>query len=297
MTLQETLSRLSWGGEGYADYQGYAYMTGPETSAWNQLGYDTSVMNSWMTNQFKEMQGLLNQTIIPALKQMATNPQGFGAQALAAMRSQAIGSISEGYSSAVQAQQNAFASENLAGLGSGVEQAISANLAQTASGQEASAMNQINIANAQEQVQQQQFALSGLAQADQELGAVPQSAQIAAGLNQNELAASQSYYGQQSPMNAMLGSLAGTALTIGGGLIGGPAGAMIGSSIGGAISSGLGGSGAGGGSLASNWGSLGFPSIWGGSPTPSSTMTNYGGVGALPGGGGGGGIGYTPNQI
>lgn len=214
MSLQETLSKLNWGGEGYAAYDGYAYMTGPETSAWNQLGYEVSNMNNWMNLQFKEQQGLLNNFLIPQLESFVTNPPGFGATALSAMRTTMMGNISSQLTSQVRGVQNQFASENLAGLGSGVQEAIVANLKQGASGEEAQGLNQIAIQNAQLQAQQQEYGLSGLSSAEQALGALPQSASIVAGLTGMEQQTSKGFYGQQSPYAGILGSLAGTALNL-----------------------------------------------------------------------------------
>lgn len=273
MTLQETLAKLNWGGEGYSTYQGYSYMTGPETSAWNDLGFLASTMNTWMTTQYSEMQNLLRPAA-NTLQQMFTNPQGFGSVAYAGMQSNIINQIGSGYASDLRALQNNMANQNMAGLTSGAYQAIQAGLAQGAQGQEAQAINQLQTQNALAKIQQQQWALGQAPQMAQALGSLPQSAQMAGSLAGMEGQQAKGFYGQQSPMSAMLGSMAGAALTIGGGLIGGPAGAMIGSAIGGGISGGLGGGGGGGfGGLAENWGSLGLPSIWGGNQ-------NYGGWGS-----------------
>jgi hypothetical protein len=267
MTLEETLAKLNWGGGGYAGYEGYGYMTGPETSAWNQLGYDASVMNSWMMNQFTEMQNFISQTLQPAITQMITNPQGFGTAGIHAMNTQLINNIGGQYSSQMQNLQQSFDTQNMAGLGSGVQQALRLNAAQTAAGQEATGLNQIQLQNAQLKAQQQLQGMQMGMQLPGVMGQLPQSAALAGQFAQLEGQEAKGFYGQQSPTSAILGSLADVALTVGGGLIGGPAGAMIGSKIGGAISGGMSGGGGGGGAgdyIGQNWGNWNMPSIWGG---------------------------------
>jgi len=85
-----------------------------------------------MQTQFLERQGLLNTVLIPRLTQMTMNPQGFGAQALAAMKSQTIGTIGSQLAAQQRGLQQQFATQNMTGLGSGVEAALGANLAQGA---------------------------------------------------------------------------------------------------------------------------------------------------------------------
>lgn len=177
---------LNWGGPGYSDYQGYMKVSGAErTAAGQQANITTSLSNysqslmSMANTQFSEMQGLLNNTIIPQLTQMATNPQGFGMQALAEMKGQAIDTIG-GQAAAQSAQlRQSFASQNLAGLQSGVQQALHGQLGQAAAGQEATALRNIDIANQQARMQQQEFGLSGLMQSTSLLGQAPQSAGLA----------------------------------------------------------------------------------------------------------------------
>jgi hypothetical protein len=280
MTLQETLAQLNWGGEGYAAYDGYGYMTGPETSAWNQLGYDASLMNTWMTTQYSEMQNFIRNTLTPSITQMMTNPQGFGTAGIHAMNTQLINNIGANYAGQMQNLQGRFDTQNLAGLGSGVQQALMMNAAQAASGQEATGLNQIQLQNAQLKAQQQMQAMQMGMQLPGVMGQMPQSAGLAMQAAELEGQEAKGFYGQQSPTSAMLGSLADVALTVGGGLIGGPAGAMIGSQIGGALSGGLGGQGGGGGYyIGQNWGSFGLPSIWGGGPTSGVNLTQASNVG------------------
>jgi len=73
---------INWGGAGYADYQGYMKVSGQEKAAENLTAQESRQLGTWMQTQFSEQQNLLNNVMIPQqLTQMATNPQGFGAQA------------------------------------------------------------------------------------------------------------------------------------------------------------------------------------------------------------------------
>jgi hypothetical protein len=204
---------MNWGGEGYADYQGYAKVTGQETTAQSLNGWETSVMQSWMMNQFTEQQNLLTKTIIPQLTQMATNPTGFGASALSAMKSQLQDTLGTQLSSQQQSLQQNFASQNLAGLGSGVEQATSAMLGSQAASSLASGNEQINIANAQAQMQQQQFGLQGLMGAESALGALPQSAGLLGQLGGQQFSQAYNMAQQGSLWQNILGGVAGAGLS------------------------------------------------------------------------------------
>lgn len=173
-----TLS-INWGGDGYPEYQGYLKVSGGEKRAAKAQAGLTSSLTSMMKTQFAEQQNLLNNFLIPQLQSMVTNPQGFGAQALSAMRSQAISTIGTQFTSQKQQMQNQFASQNMAGLESGVQQALAGQLGMQATGQEAGALQNISIANAQAKMQQQEFGLSGLTSATSLLGQAPQAAGLA----------------------------------------------------------------------------------------------------------------------
>src|SRR5215469_16277380 len=103
---------LNWGGPGYPEYQGLMKVSrgereaaGAQASVTRALQSEAQSLQSMMRTQFAEQQGLLNNTIIPQLTGMATNPQGFGATAMAAMRAQAIGTIGTQTASQLQAAQ------------------------------------------------------------------------------------------------------------------------------------------------------------------------------------------------
>jgi hypothetical protein len=227
---------LNWGGEGYPEYQAYMKVSGGERTAANAQAQDSQYLQNMMQTQFSEQQNLLNHVLIPQLQQWATHPPGFGMQALAAMRSQALDTIGGQFAAQQRGLQQQFATLNMAGLGSGVQAALGANLAQGAAGQAASAQQQLAIANAQAQMQQQQYALGGLGQASQLLGQAPQSAGL---LNQSLGQQFQQQY-NMAQQGGFWSNLARGALSAAGTAFLGPLGGMAGSALGGAL--GLGGS-------------------------------------------------------
>jgi hypothetical protein len=167
---------LNWGGPGYATYEVLNKKSSQETHTFGSMQQLTQQLQGAYTTQFRHMQGLLNNVIVPGLTQMFQNPQGFGTAGLAAMKSQLQNTLASQYTSQLQGLQQQFASQNMAGLGSGVQEALQANMAQQTSGEFASGLENINIQNAMLQNQQQQFAAQGLMQADQLYGQMPQSA-------------------------------------------------------------------------------------------------------------------------
>jgi hypothetical protein len=203
---------FNWGGEGYCDYQGYCKVTHDMTQAKNQTIDEANFLQNMMKTQFGEQQDLLNKVLIPQLTQMATNPQGFGAKALADMQSQLINTVGGQYASQTKGLQEKFATSNMAGLPSGVQAALQANLAQGASGIEAGGLQNIDIQNAQLKNQQQQFGLSGLASADELLGQAPGSAKLALGANQQSFKNAQALQGQGSIWGQLLGGVIGAGL-------------------------------------------------------------------------------------
>ena len=254
---------MNWGGEGYADYQGWMKSSSGEHHAANQTANEAQLLGSWMQTQFQEQQNLLNKVLIPQLTHMATNPQGFGAPALAAMRAQTIGTIGAQLSSQEKGLAQQFATANMAGLGSGVQMAETAGLQSQAAGQEASSLQQIAIANAQAQMQQQQFGLQGLAGAEQALGGVPQSAALAVQASGTSFNEQYKMAQQGGLMQNIIGGIAGAGL---GFLTGGPAGAVMGG-----LSGAFGGAGGGGGGGAVDSSVLSnLPTWMGGSPGPVS---------------------------
>ena len=170
---------FNWGGAGYATYEVFLKVSGAERTAQAQTAQESQYLMNMMQTQFGEQQNLLNNMLIPQLQQMATNPQGFGAQQMAAMRAQTIGTIGTQLAEQQKGLAQQFSLANMAGVGSGVQAALLARGAQTAAGMEASSLQDLAIANAQMQQQQRMAGLSGLASASQLLGQAPQSAGLA----------------------------------------------------------------------------------------------------------------------
>lgn len=273
----------NWGGPSYATYDGCMKVSGQEKSAENLTASEAQMLQGWMGKQFGEQQGWLNNIIMPQLQQMFTNPQGFGAPALAAMRSKTIGTIGAQLSSQEKNLANQFATQNMAGLGSGVQMAETAGLQSQAAGQEAAGLQNIAIANAQAQMQQQQWAGGALMQGVQQLGQVPGSANLALQASGTQFNEAYKMAQQGGIMQNILGGLAGAGI---GFLTGGPAGAIAGGLKGVMGSSGGGGTdntsvlaGGGGGGF-QPW--AGLPTWLGGKGSTSSPIT-------VPLGGGQGG--------
>lgn len=168
------LRELNWGGPGYAAYEVVMKVSGKENSTYSMMSNESQYLMNMMQTQFQEQQGVFNWLVNP-LKQMIINPQGFGSKALADMRSYSIGTIGQQLENQQRSLQQNFASQNMAGLGSGVQVGAMAQLGSQAASQEATALQQIQIANAQAQLQQQQFGVQSLMGVGQGLGMAPQS--------------------------------------------------------------------------------------------------------------------------
>lgn len=203
---------INWGGNGFPEYQGYLKVSGEEKQAHAQSVQESQFLQNMMQTQFSEQQGLLNNFLIPQLKQMATNPEGFGAKALADMQSQLINTVGSQFASQTKGLQERFATQNLAGLPSGVQTALQAQLGQGAAGMEATGIQDIQLANERAKLEQQQFGLSGLADATQLLGAAPQSAGLALRANQQRFGQSYQMAQQGSLWQNLLGGVMGAGL-------------------------------------------------------------------------------------
>jgi hypothetical protein len=160
----------NWGGPGYATYEVWGKVSSGEQQAAaaqmsmaNTMASQSSAMLGIMNKQMANYQNVFNY-LMPQYKNMINNPQGFGAQALSLMKGSVINTVGTQLAGQQQQLRQQFASQNMAGLGSGVQAAISSNMAQQAAGSEASALSNIDIQNAQLKAQQQQYALGGMAQ-------------------------------------------------------------------------------------------------------------------------------------
>lgn len=241
----DRLPDLNWGGSGYPTYDGEMKVSGKENSTYSTMSQESQFLMNMMQTQFGEMQGVFNYLVNP-LKQMITNPQGFGAKALADMNAMAIGTVGTQLANQEKSLQQNFASQNMAGLGSGVQLGLQSYLGSQAAGEEAQALQQIQIANAQAQMQQQQFGVQALMGVGQELGAAPQSAQLLQGALGQQFSASYNM-AQQGGFWSNLARGVTTAAGMAVGAVADPLnpvqGAMAGGQVGGALSGVWGGGG------------------------------------------------------
>jgi hypothetical protein len=101
--------------------------------------------------------------ITPQLEEMAQHPEGFGATEYAALQSKIINDVGGQYSSVAKEAAREFATTNEAGLPSGVEAQVQANIAAGAAGAVTSGTTNLAIENERLKQQQRDFALSSLA--------------------------------------------------------------------------------------------------------------------------------------
>jgi hypothetical protein len=159
-------------------------------------------------------------TILPQLNEMATNPAGFGPTEYAALQAKIVADTSGQYSSTAKSEAANFATTNEAGLPSGVEESIQANLKGAAGNAVATQSTNLAITNEQLKQQQQQYALSSLSQIQSGIGS---EASATAGQSSGTLAGSAStansefnqaatIYNQGSLWKNILGGVAGAGL-------------------------------------------------------------------------------------
>lgn len=237
----DRLPDLNWGGPGYATYEVVMKVSGGEKTAANLQANESQILMGWMQKQFGEQQGWLNNVIMPQLQHMAINPPGFGLPAISAMRANLISTLGGQLEAQQRTMQQNFASQNMAGLGSGVQVGAMANLGAQASTAEAAGLQNIAIQNAQLQNQQREFGLQGLMQGVQQLGAAPQTAQL---LNQSVANQFTEQYTMSQQGGFWTNVLRGAVGAIAGGIEGGPLGAVMGG-----VSGFAGGGGSGGGGI------------------------------------------------
>jgi len=199
------------------DYEGPLELCGPsqaQYTAQEQAQSEATSLQNDFNTQFGEQQGLLNSFLIPQLEGMINNPQGFGAPALAAMQSSLVNNVGAQAANATQSANASFDTNNMAGLPSGVEQAIKAQIASGAGNTVAQGANQIQLQNAQEKLAQQQFGYQGLAGAESALGAAPQTGGLAISANQNSANQANTIAQAGNWWQGMLGSAIGAGLGI-----------------------------------------------------------------------------------
>lgn len=165
-------------------------------------------------------QAAVLKTVLPQLQEMATNPKGFGATEYAALQAKIMTDTAGQYSSAAKAEAADFATTNEAGLPSGVEASIQANLRGAAAGAVATQSTELTIANEEAKQQQQQYALSAENQIQSEFGSQAtafggqtNTAQAGAASTANsEFNQAQAVYNQGSLWKNILGGVVGAGL-------------------------------------------------------------------------------------
>src|SRR5271157_3151713 len=85
------------------------------------------------------------QYLMPQLQAMATNPQGFGATAYKQMQSELINNVGAQFGGAAKAANENFAVSNEAGLPSGVQSQVNAQISANAAGAEAGGLSNLSI--------------------------------------------------------------------------------------------------------------------------------------------------------
>lgn len=136
-------------------------LTQQQISIEQQIASFSSQLQGIFQQQFAQQQSLLN-FLTPQLESMAKNPQGFGATELAALQSNLINQVGQATTSAQQETNRQFATQNEAGLPSGVKAMTDAQILSSAAGARAGGLTNIALANEQLKTQQQQYALSEL---------------------------------------------------------------------------------------------------------------------------------------
>jgi hypothetical protein len=200
-----------------------------EQQAQQQASMESGQLLADFQTQFAEQQGYLNQFLVPQLQSMFLNPQGFGPTAMADLEASLVNTTGAQAANAKQNSQAAFATNNMAGLPSGVEQAIQSQISSAAGNTVATGTNQINLANQQYKNQQQMTALAGLQNVPQMFGMTPGTGGLLTGANQNAFNQANTI-NQQSIAGDFWGNLGQGLL---GGLIGGGASLLEGGLTGG----------------------------------------------------------------
>jgi hypothetical protein len=234
-----------------------------EINAQQQAAAESGQLLADFQTQFAEQQGYLNQFLVPQLQSMFLNPQGFGPTAIADLDAQLVNTTGAQALNAKQSSQEAFATQNMKGLPSGVEQAIQAQIGSAAGNTVAQGNLNIGLANQQYKNQQQMTALAGLENVPQMFGMSPQTGGLLTGANQNSF--------NQARQIAQQGNFWGN---LGQGLLGG----LIGQ-VPGLIAGGFGNlDSSGGSSFGEQIGNF-FTGLGGGTSGPSTApFVNGGGV-------------------
>jgi hypothetical protein len=211
----------------YPDTSSVAYCCGSsapstETTLQQQQAQESQALQNDFNKQFGEQQNFVQNFLKPQLESMYLNPTGFGATALADLDANLVNTTGAQAANARQAANASFATNNMAGLPSGVEQAIQSQINSAAGNTVASGKTQIQLANQQYKNQQQMTALSGLQNIPGMLGAAPQVGGLLTGANQAAFGEAKTIYDQNQAGNfwGNLGQgLLGGAINAGAGIL------------------------------------------------------------------------------
>src|SRR3974390_994063 len=178
-----------------------------------QPAFNKQLQSIYQT-QFAENQSILK-ALTPQLQAMAANPQGFGATEYHALQSQIINDTGAQYSNMAKGVAQDFATSNEAGLPSGVQAQLQANIAAGAAGQVSNASNNLAIQNEQLKQQQQQFAMGTLEGQQGSIGSQMGTTgnQVGSGL-QNQFQNATTVYNQGSLWKNILGGIVGAGLNV-----------------------------------------------------------------------------------
>lgn len=197
----------------------------------------TKQLTQIYNTQFGEQQQILK-VLTPQLEAMAASPQGVGATEYAALQSGIITGVAQQFQNVAKQEATNFATQNEAGLPSGVEAQVQANLKAAAAGAQTSQLSNLAIQNEQLKQQQQQFALGNLLNLNTTTGSQmgTTGGQAGHGLQEGFQNAT-TIYNQGSLWKNILGGIAGAGL---GALTGGfsSVGTALGSGVMGSMASG-----------------------------------------------------------
>ncbi len=178
-----------------------------------QNAFNNQLLQIFQT-QFAAQQDILK-VLTPQLEEMAKYPEGFGTTEYAALQSKIVNDTGAQYSNVAKEAAREFATTNEAGLPSGVEAQVQANIAGAAAGQVVSGSQNLAIQNEMLKQQQKQFALSALSGESGMLGqqALVFGSQEGAGL-QNQFQNATTVYNQGSLWKNILGGVVGAGLNL-----------------------------------------------------------------------------------
>src|SRR6185312_11460106 len=180
----------------------------------------SQMLQSTFQKQFAGQSDILN-NLTQSLTKQLTNPSGFTPQQMTTLQTQNTEGAAKDFAAAQQATNNAVAARGGSALPSGVNAQLTAQNANAGVAEKASGDQNIQLANAQQQQQNYQFAvnaLSGVAQAENPNQYASSATGAASTVGDLGAAYKNS---QSSQLLAALGGIAGGAATTAGKALGG----------------------------------------------------------------------------